>query len=104
LNGFGGSGRVPFLPFTNLPLDPINRMDARVTKILPFVEKIQGAISFEAFNVTNSQYNTGIISELYNASAGVIRPSIGTGTGTASQGFPDGTNARRAQVSFRLVF
>ena len=104
LSGFGGSGRVPFLPFSNLKLDPINRADVRVTKILPFREHIQGAVSFEAFNVTNSQYNTGIIAELYNATAGVIRPSVGTGTGTASQGFPDGTNARRAQLSFRLVF
>ncbi len=104
LNGFGGSSRVPFLPFSNLPLDAVYRADVRVTKMLRFTERINGAVNFEAFNVSNTQYNTSVVSELYNATAGVIRPSVGTGTGTASQGFPDGTNARRLQLSFRLVF
>jgi hypothetical protein len=104
LNGFGGSSRVPFLPFSNLLLDAVYRADVRVTKQLPFTERFRGAVNFEAFNVSNSQYNTGIITEAYNASAGVIRPSVGLGTGTASQGFPDGTNARRLQLSFRLMF
>jgi hypothetical protein len=31
-------------------------------------------------------------------------PIPGLGTGTASGGFPDGTNARRAQVSLRVTF
>ena len=61
-------------------------------------------MNFEAFNVSNSQYNTGIVTELYNLTSGAIRPSVGTGNGTASQGFPDGTNARRLQLSFRMVF
>ncbi|BDC52544.1 hypothetical protein F183_A48590 [Bryobacterales bacterium F-183] len=104
LNGFGGSSRVPFLPFSNLNLDPIYRADVRVTKILRFTERVNMALNFEAFNVSNSQYNTGIITEAFNASGGVIRPSNGLGNGTASQGFPDGTNARRAQVSARFVF
>lgn len=104
LNGFGGSGRVPFLPFANLSLDPTYRADVRVTKMLRFSERLQGAVNFEAFNVSNSQYNTGIVTELYNLTSGAIRPSVGTGNGTASQGFPDGTNARRLQLSFRMVF
>ncbi len=104
LNGFGGSSRVPFLPFSNLLLDATYRADVRVTKMLKFSERLQGAVNFEAFNVSNSQYNTGIISELYNFTNGAIRPSAGTGNGTASQGFPDGTNARRLQLSFRMVF
>jgi hypothetical protein len=108
LNGLGGSNRVPFLPFSNLLVDNIYRMDARITKTLPFSERVKGFASFEVFNVTNTQYNTGIISEAFNLSAvnGVtaIRPSNGLGNGTSSQGFPDGTNARRAQLSLRLVF
>ncbi len=108
LNGLGGSNRVPFLPFSNLNLDNVYRTDARITKTLPFSERVKAYASFEVFNISNSQYNTGIITEAYNLSAvaGVtaIRPSNGLGNGTASQGFPDGTNARRAQVSLRLIF
>jgi hypothetical protein len=104
LNGLGGSTRVPWLPFSTLPLDAVYRTDLRITKLLPFSERITGMFNFEAFNVSNSQYNTGEITEAFNLTNGVIRPSAGLGNGTASQGFPDGTNARRAQISFRLVF
>ncbi|MBM3757436.1 MAG: TonB-dependent receptor [Acidobacteria bacterium] len=104
LNGLGGSFRVPWLPFSTLPLDAIYRTDLRITKILPFSERITGMFNFEAFNISNSQYNTGEFTEAFNLTAGVIRPTIGLGNGTASQGFPDGTNARRAQISFRLIF
>jgi hypothetical protein len=42
-------------------------------------------------------------------SGGILRPQLTNGVsilgaGNASQGFPDGTNARRAQVSLRFVF
>ena len=40
----------------------------------------------------------------YNASGLNISPAIGLATPTASSGFLDGTNARRAQVSIRLEF
>jgi hypothetical protein len=33
-----------------------------------------------------------------------LNPTPRLGQGTASQGFPDGTNARRAQFSVRFVF
>ena len=33
-----------------------------------------------------------------------VPPHAGLGSGTASGGFPDGTNARRAQVSARFTF
>ena len=36
--------------------------------------------------------------------SGVLSPTPGLGVGRASAGFPDGTNARRAQVSARFVF
>jgi hypothetical protein len=59
---------------------------------------------FEAFNMFNTQYNTAINTTMYTASAGVLRPVANVGNGTQSQGFPDGTNARRAQVALRINF
>jgi hypothetical protein len=59
---------------------------------------------FEAFNVFNTQYNTGINTQAFSASGGIIKPVAGFGAGNASQAFPDGTNARRMQAAFRLVF
>jgi len=104
LNGFGGGTRVPFLPFSNLDIDQITRCDARVSKELPFSERIKAYLQFEAFNVTNTVSNTSRLSEAYSMTNGVISPTATFGQPTASQGFPDGTNARRAQVSVRLVF
>ena len=48
--------------------------------------------------------NTSVTAQAYQATAGVLRPLPGVGIGTASGGFPDGTNARRAQISLRLSF
>jgi outer membrane receptor for ferrienterochelin and colicin len=104
LNGLGGSNRVPFQPFSNLDIDQIYRVDARLTKAIPFTERVQLYLNFEAFNVFNTVSNTFVNTEAYSATGGVLTPSIGTGQGNQSQGFPDGTNARRAQVSLRVVF
>ncbi len=104
LNGFGGSFRVPFLARTSLPVEGVARLDARLSKALRFTERYQLSLNFEAFNVFNNVSNTGIITEGYQATTGVIRQVAGMGRGNASQGFPDGTNARRAQVSARFVF
>lgn len=75
-----------------------------MSKVLKFTERYQLSLNFEAFNIFNNVTNTGIITEGYQATTGVIRQVAGMGTGSASQGFPDGTNARRAQVSARFVF
>jgi hypothetical protein len=104
LNGFGGSNRVPFLPFSILDIDQITRLDARIARELPFGERVRGYLQFEAFNVTNTVSNTFRLTEAYNSSGNVIKPTATYGNPTQSQGFPDGTNARRAQVSLRLVF
>jgi len=61
-------------------------------------------VNFEAFNIFNRTSNTGVLTEAYSATNFVLTPTPGVGQGHASQGFPDGTNARRAQVSLRLVF
>jgi len=54
--------------------------------------------------VFNTQYNTGVNTSAFSASAGVLKPVTGLGVGNASQGFPDGTNARRCQVALRFTF
>jgi len=108
LNGFGGSNRVPFLPFSNLNIDTTFRTDARVSKLLPIKEGVKLYVNFEGFNIFNHVSNTFVATEAFSAAnvggVGVITPSNGLGIGNQSQGFPDGTNARRAQFSMRLVF
>ncbi len=104
LNGFGGSTRVPFLPAASLDIDQIYRTDARLTKILPFKERYQIHLNFEVFNLFNHVSDTSVNGQAYQATAGALTPTAGLGVGSASQGFPDGTNARRAQVGVRFIF
>ncbi|MEK7405306.1 MAG: TonB-dependent receptor [Acidobacteriota bacterium] len=104
LNGFGGSSRAPFIPAASMDVDQIYRTDARLSKVLPFSERFRLYLSFEAFNLFNHVSNTAVNGEAYSASGGALRPTAGFGVGNTSGGFPDGTNARRAQVSLRLVF
>jgi hypothetical protein len=104
LNGTGGWNRVPFLPVNSLDIDQQYRVDARLSRSLPFTERIKGQLMFEAFNLFNTQYNTTVNTQAYTAISGVLRPTAGLGVGNSSQGFPDGTNARRMQAAFRLTF
>ena len=106
VNGLGGSNRVPFVPINNLQVDPIRRADVRLSKTFAFAERKRLSLYFEAFNVTNSQYDTSIRTTQYTMATGSQQfvPAVGFGTGSASQGFPDGTNARRAQVGARFAF
>jgi hypothetical protein len=104
LNGFGGSTRVPFLSRSSIPVDEIRRVDARLTKIFRVSEQVRAQFNFEAFNVFNRVTDTSVASQAYEARLGVLRPVAGLGRGVASQGFPDGTNARRAQISLRVTF
>lgn len=104
LNGSGGWNRVPFLPVGYLNVDQVYRVDARIVRNLPFTERVKAQLMFEAFNAFNTQYNTAINTTAYTAAAGNIRPVANVGAGTQSQGFPDGTNARRMQAAFRLTF
>ena len=104
LNGAGGWNRVPFLPSGNIDIDRVFRVDARIVRSLPFTERVKANLMFEAFNAFNTQYNTFVSTSMYTAAAGVLRPIANVGNGTQSQGFPDGTNARRAQVAIRFIF
>ncbi|HYZ86078.1 MAG TPA: carboxypeptidase regulatory-like domain-containing protein [Bryobacteraceae bacterium] len=104
LNGFGGSNQVPFLSRQSIPIDATQRVDSRLTKIISFTERYQVHLNFEVFNTFNRVSNTGVNTQAYQATAGVLRPVAGLGVGNSSGGFPDGTNARRAQFSLRFLF
>ncbi|MGC9971178.1 MAG: hypothetical protein ABSE56_11375, partial [Bryobacteraceae bacterium] len=104
LNGSGGWSRVPFWPVNSLDIDRMYRVDARLSRSLPIGERVKAALMFEGFNVFNTQYNTAVNTSAFSASAGVLKPVSGLGVGNASQGFPDGTNARRCQVGLRFTF
>jgi len=106
LNGLGGFNRVPFFQANGLDLDRTYRVDARLTKILPFTERFKVYLQFEAFNVFNTPTDTSRRTAAFQENAANLSliPLTSYGSGSASQGFPDGTNVRRAQASLRLVF
>jgi hypothetical protein len=89
---------------SSLPAQAVFRTDARLTKILPFTERYNLQFNFEVFNVFNNVSDTLVRNQAFQATAGAIRPTPRLGEGSASTGFPDGTNARRAQISARFVF
>jgi hypothetical protein len=95
---------VPFLPASSLPIDKVLRTDARLTKIFGLSERFQLHLNFEAFNVVNHVSDTAVSTVAYEAVNQVLRPVPDLGKGVASQGYPDGTNARRAQVSARIIW
>ena len=104
LNGSGGWSRVPFLPVNSLYSQPEYVVNARLARTFPLTERFKGKLMFEAFNLLNTPYNTGVNTVAYTATAGILQPVPGVGTGNASHGYPFGTNARSCQVAFRLIF
>ena len=104
LNGCGCSSRVPFQPIDNLDLDRIYRIDTRLSKKMPFTERVTGFLTFEAFNLFNTQYNTSRRTDEYSLSGTTLSYITSYGTGSSTATSPDGTNARRAQLSLRVVF
>lgn len=104
LNGSGGWNRVPFWPVNSLDIDTYHRVDARLTRTVAVTERVKLNFIVEAFNVFNTISNTGINTSAYQCVAGVLKPYANLGTGNQSQGFPDGTNARRLQLAMRVTF
>jgi hypothetical protein len=110
LNGSGGWSRVPFLPISNINIDQTYNVDARISRGIPISERVKATLNFEAFNAFNTIHNTGVQTAAYSVSVGgILKPVVTNGIshvgdGNASQGFPDGTNARRMQVGLRFVF
>ena len=95
---------VPFLGLGILRLPNTYRTDVRLSKVLPFSERIRTTLSFEVFNLTNTIAYTSITNRGYTANGFNISTASGLGTRTQSSGFPDGANARRAQASIRIEF
>ena len=111
LNGYtsgGLGGRAPFLPIASVPVDTVSRIDARLTKYIPIKERVKAAFTFDAFNVLNHRYFTSVNTRAFvatngpTAGTGILTSQTALGQGTASQGFPDGTNARRLQIGVRF--
>jgi hypothetical protein len=108
INGSGLNFRVPWLPFNNYYLPGQYRADARLSKVIPFGEgnRYRLYLNFEVFNLANTWAATGFTSsQAFTEAKGVI-----TATPTllyipsADAGFPDGTQARRMQISGRFTF
>jgi len=104
LNGSGGWSRLPTQGPNTLNLGSQQVLNARVTKILPFTERVRGMLLFEAFNALNSQYNTSVNNVAYVATNGILHPVPNLGQGNAANGYPFGSNARWCQVGFRVEF
>jgi hypothetical protein len=105
INGSGLSSRVPFLPVNSVWQPAMYRTDARISKIIPIEESYKLYVSFEMFNVSNSWSPTAMSSQEYTEAKGVLTLTPGAyGVGTSDGLFPDGTEARRMQLSARFTF
>jgi len=102
LNGSGGWNRVPFQAVNSLKLGTQYNVNGRVGKTFSFTERIRATLAFEAFNLLNNQYTTGVNNVAYIATSGVLRPAPGVGVANASAAYPYGSTARRAQISVRF--
>jgi outer membrane receptor protein involved in Fe transport len=106
LTGSGFSSRAPWLVYNGYYLPASYRADARLSKVLPLGERFSATLNFEMFNVANTWSATGFTSSQgYTEAKGVITPTptklyIPSGDG----GYPDGTQARRMQISLRVTF
>jgi hypothetical protein len=105
LNASGGWNRVPFQGVGTLNTgDNQYTVNGRLTRTLPFTERVKGLLMFEAFNALNNQYATAINTLAYTVTTGVLRPAPGLGAPIAADGYPYGSSARRLQIAFRLEF
>jgi hypothetical protein len=105
LNGFNGNSRVPFLPLDSLYTPWVQQENFRLTKNIPIRESMKLALNFEAFNIANNWSPTSLTTQGYTEAKGILTPTpTAMGVGGADGGFPDGTQARRLQVSARFTF
>jgi Carboxypeptidase regulatory-like domain/TonB-dependent Receptor Plug Domain/TonB dependent receptor len=107
INGSGLGSRVPFMPMNSIYQPALYKTDARISKVLPFGMDGQYKLflNFEVFNVTNSWSPTSMSSQAYTESGGTLTltpTAFNQGIGDSTP--PDGTLARRMQVSVRFQF
>jgi outer membrane receptor protein involved in Fe transport len=104
LAGSGLASVVPFAPYYSNYYPTRYNSDARLSKIVPIAERMKLFLNFEVFNLTNSWAATSISStQAFTEAKGVLTPTP-LGSASADAGFPDGTQARRLQISARLQF
>ena len=104
LSGSGLSNVVPFEPYWGHYYPTRYNSDARLSKVIPIAEKKLLYLNFEVFNVSNSWVPSSISSyQAYTELKGIITPTP-LGGPSGDGGFPDGTQARRMQVSARFSF
>ncbi len=105
INGNGLSGRVPFWGVDSVWQPAMYREDARLSKIVPFGERYRLSINFEAFNVSNSWSPNAMTSQAFTETKGVLTLTpTAYGVGSSDAIAPDGTQARRLQISGRFTF
>jgi hypothetical protein len=110
INGFsGGSTRVPWLPVNSIYTPASYRADIRLSKGIPIHIHDRDTLlnlNFEAFNISNSWSPTSMTTQAYlESTKGVLTYTPAAfGVGSADGGFPDGTQARRLQISARFKF
>jgi hypothetical protein len=76
-----------------------------LSKLLPIGERYKLYLNFEVFNVSNSWSPTSMTTQAFTEAKGVLTltpTAYGVGSGDALN--PDGTEARRLQVSARFSF
>lgn len=111
INGLGGTTRVPFQPVDNLNDGATFRTDARLAKFFNITERFKVELAFEAANVFNHLIVEGaspLQEEEYAlqkiGGQSVLVPYPLYGQILQTQAPPDGTTARRAQASLRIIF
>jgi hypothetical protein len=110
VTGSGFSFRVPFLPYNSYYLPALYRADARISKIIPFggekCHTCMATLNFEMFNVANTWSARGFTStQAYTETGLKLTPTPANLYVPSSDAyFPDGTEARRMQISLRIAF
>lgn len=122
VNGIGGfnAQRVPFEPVGNLDVPPTFLTNARIAKNFSINERFKVQLAFEATNVFNHYIVSGA-SPLNEQQYTLAKdPTAAGAAATSAQSYiypyalyrqvlatqapPDGTSARRAQASLRIIF
>jgi hypothetical protein len=106
LSGQGLSSRVPWGTVNNYYYPAMYRSDARLSKVLPIGERCNLSLNLEVFNLANTWSATGYSSNrAYSETKGVITPTPQLlYVPNAAYASPDGTEARRMQISARFTF
>ena len=106
LNGSGLSSRVPWQGVNNYYYPAAYRSDARLSKVIPIAERYKLYLNLEVFNVANTWSASGYSSNrAYSEAKGVITPTPQLlYVPSSAYGSPDGTQARRMQISARFLF